>query len=204
MVRIAAVHDDGRLTEATVIALHAVSGVRMDLLRAARVRPAARNRLHAPWYGRKRGGALTLGRTIYFTQRYFDLQDLADGGITSTWAWLTLLAHEVGHLPQAERFGYNAWGITRYIAAFTGQYGARALTFRSRVHDGAALEIEADKGRWVLRQVVTGAPKDHPLVLAVHNNDKEATQSWVAMHAEYLEDLCWRYSSERNTALSAG
>ena len=68
-----------RLTEAAVIALHAVSGVRKDLLRAAHIHPADRNWLRAPWYGYARGGALTMGRSIYFTRRYFDPHALADG-----------------------------------------------------------------------------------------------------------------------------
>ncbi|HEX2616160.1 MAG TPA: hypothetical protein VHL57_01395 [Flavobacteriales bacterium] len=201
---VAPIRTDGRLTEAAVIALHAVSGVPMDLLRAARIRPATRNWLRAPWYGYARGGALTLGRSIYFTRRYFDPQALADGSIASTWAWLKLLAHEVGHLPQAARYGYSALGLTRYLAAFTAQYGSRALTFRKAVHDGAKLEIEADKGRWVLMNLVTGEPAQHPLVRAVHNDDSMAAGAWYALNQKELENLRWRYSSERRTASSAG
>lgn len=203
-MRIAPVRPDGRLTEAAVIALHAVSGVRKELLREARIRPAGRNWLRAPWYGYARGGALTMGRSIYFTRRYFDPQALADGSISSTWAWLKLLAHEVGHLPQAERYGYSAWGVARYLAAFTAQYGSRALTFRKGVHDGAQLEIEADKGRWALMQVITGEAATHPLVWAVHTDDSLAADIWHTAHRSELEDLQWRYSSERRTASSAG
>lgn len=200
----APVRPDGRLTEAARIALQAVSGVRCDLLEQARIRPAAANWLRAPWYRYARGGALTWGRSIYFTRRYFDPKDLGDGSVASTWAWLKLLAHEVGHLPQAERFGLDPVGRARYLAAFTWQYGTRAFTFQRDVHDGALLEIEADRGRWVLLQAVQGDPPTHPLVLAVHGNDADATAVWCALHRDRLEGLHRRYSVERMAASSAG
>ncbi|HEY0978507.1 MAG TPA: hypothetical protein VGE21_13625 [Flavobacteriales bacterium] len=185
------------LTRSATLALSAVSGVRTEMLDRARILPASRNWMRAPWYTYARGGAMTVGRSIYFTRRYFDPQGLADGSIGSTWAWLRLLAHEVGHLPQAERFGRHATGIARYLAAFTWQYGSRALLLRKEVHDGAPLEIEADLGRWVLMELVGSAPLGHPLVHAVHADDHTSVQRWCREHQERITELQHRYRSER-------
>src|SRR5262245_10570865 len=102
--------EEGRIAPAALEVLHAVSGVSRDLLARPRIRPAGANLLRAPWYPYHRGGAMTIGTTIYFTRRYFDPEGFADGSPISTWKWLALLGHEVGHLPQAERFGQHAWG----------------------------------------------------------------------------------------------
>lgn len=181
------------LTAAAQEALHAVSSVPRDLLERTRIRPARANLLHAPWYRYARGGALTLGTTIHFTRIYFDPRGHADGSIASSWKWLQLLAHEVGHLPQAARFGLDAGGRMRYVAAFVAQYGARALTFRFPVHDGSPLEIEADLGRWVLLQLVGSEPLRHPLVQAVHANNAAATRAWCDRHAQRTHDLREQY-----------
>lgn len=187
---------DDRLTPTAVAVLHAVSGVRTELLQRTRILPASRNRMRAPWYPYARGGAITVGRSIYFTRRYFAPQGWADGSLASTWQWIRLLAHEVGHLPQAERFGLHAAGVARYLAAFTWQYGSRALLLRKDVHDGAPLEIEADLGRWVLMQLVGAAPLGHPLVLAVHADDHAAVKRWCAENRERIIALRERYRAE--------
>ena len=55
------VRENGSLNEATVVLLHAIAGVNMDLLRAARIRPSSSNWLRAPWYRYHRGGAIQWG-----------------------------------------------------------------------------------------------------------------------------------------------
>lgn len=174
---------DGSLTEAAIVLLHAVSTVDLELLRAVRVHPARANWLHAPWYPYRRGGAITVGRTIWFTRSWFAADGRGDGSLRSTWQWMVHLAHEVGHLPQAERFGRSLWAKTRYVGAFAWQYGSRAVLLRTPVHDGSPLEREADVGRKVLLQAIGPEAEAHPVVKAVHAGDAESVRQWCAAHA---------------------
>ena len=176
------VRPDGSLTEASIILLHAVSEVDLELLRAVRIRPSRSNWLRAPWYRYHRGGAITVGRTIWFTRIWFAPDGLGDGSLRSTWKWLLHLAHEVGHLPQAERFGRSFFAKVRYVSAFTWHYTSRALLFRRRVHDGSRLELEADLGRQVLLHVIGEATVEHPLVVAVQQNDVRTVRDWCEGH----------------------
>jgi hypothetical protein len=181
------VHADGRLHEAAVVLLHAVCAVPMELLRAARIRPAKANWLRAPWYGHHRGGAITVGRTIWFTAIWYAPQGLGNGSTDSTYRWLLHLAHEAGHLPQAERYGRSLTGKARYVAAFTWQYVGRALLMRRDVHDGTPLEREADLGRHVLRQLLAPQAADHPVVAAVAADDSAAVRAWCLQHQAEIQ-----------------
>ncbi|MCC6840223.1 MAG: hypothetical protein IT230_08705 [Flavobacteriales bacterium] len=195
MWRAAPLVHDGTLTEAAMELLHAVSGVDKALLRAARIRPSRSNWLHAPWYGRRRGGALTMGRTIWFTANWFDPKGLGSGSLKATYAWLLHLAHEVGHLPQAERFGQHLPGKARYTAAFVWQYAVRALLLQPHVHDGSPLEREADIGRQVLRDLVALDHERHPVVQAVHSGHAEHVRQWCAAHSVHLAELSVKHAA---------
>ncbi|MCB0782129.1 MAG: hypothetical protein KDC03_21795, partial [Flavobacteriales bacterium] len=152
--------DDGCLTPVAVDLLAALAAVDRELLVRARVKRTGGDVLWFPWYRRRRGGgAFVVGRTIRFTPNWYAAtgygrSSFGDRSRRSTLRWLMHLAHEVGHLPQAERFGQQALGRLRYLLAFAGQYGSRALLGRWPVHDGAPLEREADRGRWVLRELL--------------------------------------------------
>ncbi len=176
----------GALTPLARTVLHAVSGAPLHLLEAARIRRSQQNWVRAPWYPYDRAGAITVGRTIWFTQKWFARDGYGDGSADSTWQWLQHLAHEVGHLAQAERYGPGLWGKLRYLAHFTWQYGWRAITLKRAVHDGASLEIEADLGRWVLADVVGKAGTGHPLVLAIHEGRSTDVQAWCDTHSDRL------------------
>ena len=180
---------DGSLQEAAVDLLHMVSGVDRALLHAVRIRPARANWLHAPWYARHRGGAITVGRTIWFTANWYRPHGLGDGSLKSTYAWLLHLAHEVGHLPQAERSGRSLLAKARYVAAFAWQYGVRAALFRWPVHDGSPLELEADRGRKVLRELTREAGERHPAVVAVHEGRAEDVRLWCAAQATRVAEV---------------
>lgn len=181
----------GSLQPALVLALSLVTRVDRSLLISCRIRPASGNWLRAPWYDpRNGGGAITLGRTIYFNRNWFWFageQARGDGSPESSWRWFGHLAHEVGHLPQAERYGHGLGGKARYVSAFAGQYLWRALSMKGQVHDGAALEREADRGRWVLQRLVGARPVVHPLVQAVHAGDAEAVKTWCLANASAIE-----------------
>lgn len=174
---IAVLQADGKLTPATIELLHAVTGVDTGLLQTVRISPANKNWLHAPWYPYHRGGALTIGHTIWFTRKWFAANGYGNGTPESTLRWLLHLAHEVGHLPQAERFGRSLWGKVRYVATFTGQYAKRALLFQWPVHDGSPLEREADRGRQVLAKLIDDQT-GHPIVMAIHRADHHAVVSF--------------------------
>lgn len=187
------VREDGSLNDAAIALLHAVTGVDEMLLRAARIRPSRTNWLHAPWYNYHCGGAITVGRTIWFTRIWFEPSGLGDGSLRSSWRWLIHLAHEVGHLQQAERFGRSLFAKARYVSAFTLQYAARALFFRTDVHDGSRLEREADLGRQVLLQAIGDTGENHPAVLAVHRNDSLLVREWCAGHAAPIAEAIAEY-----------
>ena len=134
---------DGRLTEPVRILLGAVSGVEDELLRRVQVLPKHRNWLHFPWYAAaKGGGAFVMGDRIYAHQRFF-----LDA---FTIHFLYLLAHEVGHLPHAARFGHTAFGRMRFVCWATGHYLRSALRNGWHAHRLARIEQEAERGRWVL------------------------------------------------------
>ena len=195
--------DDGRLTPMAVDLLAALAAVDRDLLLRARVKRTGGEVLWFPWYRRRRGGgAFVVGRTIRFTPNWYAAtgygrSSFGDRSRRSTLRWLMHLAHEVGHLPQAERFGQQALGRLRYLLAFAGQYGSRALLGRWPVHDGAPLEREADRGRWVLRELlVQDRRKGLLLVKAVQAGDRDAVLGWLRQATPLIGQLQTRYDRE--------
>ena len=192
---------NGGLTPPALELLHAVTGVPMHLLERARIRPARDNWIRVPWYRYHRGGAMTVGRTIWFTRKWYDAAGYGDGSPLATWNWLAHLAHETGHLPQAERFGRHILGKARYIMAFAAQYAQRALMLRSDPHDGAPLELEADHGRWVLLQLVGDRPLAHPLLHALHMRDAQAVRAQCHQCASRIADLSQRYAEHKRKVL---
>ncbi len=189
----AVVRDDGSLNDAAITLLHAVSGVDAELIRAARIRPSRSNWLRAPWYRHHRGGAITVGRTIWFTRIWWLQNGRGDGSLASTWHWLLLLAHEVGHLPQAEHFGRDFFGKARYVAAFAWQYGSRAVLMKNDVHDGARMEREAELGRWVLVRVLGDQGEAHAMVAATASDDLQAVREWCSSHAQAIASAQTEY-----------
>jgi len=183
------VRPDGSLTEAAIVLLHAVSGVEIDLLRAARIRPSRTNWLRAPWYPYARGGAITVGRTIWFTRIWYDPKGHGDGSLHSTWKWLLLLAHEVGHLPQAERFGRSFFAKARYVGAFSWQYASRAVLLRRPIHDGSRLEREAELGRWVLLRLIDATLEQDSIVTLVHADNFDAVRAWCFNRKDRITQL---------------
>ena len=195
--------DDGCLTPVAVDLLAALAAVDRELLVRARVKRTGGDVLWFPWYRRRRGGgAFVVGRTIRFTPNWYAASgygrsSFGDHSRRSTLRWLMHLAHEVGHLPQAERFGQQALGRLRYLLAFAGQYGSRALLGRWPVHDGAPLEREADRGRWVLRELlVQDRRKGLLLVKAVQAGDRDAVLGWLRQATPLIGQLQTRYDRE--------
>lgn len=184
------VRKDGSLTEAAILFLHAFTQVDEALLSRACIRRSSSNWLRAPWYPYHRGGGITIGRTIWFNRKWFDANGYGDSTVESTWQWALILAHEVGHLPQAERYGRSFFGKLRYVSAFTGQYTWRAITLRRQVHDRASLELEADRGRKALVRVIGEARSAHPLIKALHTGDEAQLRLLLAEQRPRIE-VAW-------------
>ncbi|MBL7951600.1 MAG: hypothetical protein JNM62_07760 [Flavobacteriales bacterium] len=172
-------HADGRLTEATSLLLAAVSGVPEPLVRGVRVFPKARNWLRFPWYpAAKGGGAFVLGDRIYAHQRFFLPEH--------DHAFLFLLAHEVGHLPHAEPFGRTRFGRARFVCWAAGHYLRSALRNGKQAHRLARIEQEAERGRWVLREIMKISVKDSPLAQL---EDAAGMREWLQRNASHLSAL---------------
>lgn len=101
------------------------------------------------------GGAITIGTKITLTENFYS-KDLREYGFTSSngqWIstsygndfnfsdWVDLLSHEVGHLPQAQKYGGdNPAGKVAYAVSFLLEYATTGG------HDDAPREKEAEKG----------------------------------------------------------
>jgi hypothetical protein len=196
---------DSGLCAAARSVLVQVSGVPEDLLLACRIRPRSRNLLHAPWFPASRGGgAMVLGRSIYFTPNWFNRTGrnaYGDGSLESTRRWLLHLAHEVGHLAQARSFGTGSWGQSRYVAAFSAQYLWRALRLKGDVHDGAPLEREAEVGAKVLRKLIGTQGVRHPLVIGTHLNDLPAVSAWFEANSALVAEALHSARAEAQRAV---
>ena len=137
------------LNKSTVHLLSLVSGVDYQMIERVIIQKRAPGQ-YWPWYQSDMGGgAMTIGNSSYsavisFTQNYFeDVRSKYNnhGYGKEIEKWLSLLSHEVGHLPQIDRAG----GLFSYVGEFAKQY------FLEAGHDGAPNEIEADKGEEVFK-----------------------------------------------------
>lgn len=176
--------NDGRLTEPVRLLLGAVSGVPDALLRSARVYPKEQNWLRFPWYAAaKGGGAFVMGDRIYAHRRFFRPENAQ--------ALLHLLAHEVGHLLHAQRFGATAWGRTRFVCWAAGHYFRSGLLHGRNAHRLARIEQEAERGRWVLRELSkrTGSDPLGPCLA-----DAVAMRAWVSRNMDHIDVLQARYA----------
>ena len=65
------------------------------------------------------------------------------------------------------------------------------------MHDGAPLEREADRGRWVLRELlVQDRRKGLLLVKAVQAGDRDAVLGWLRQATPLIGQLQTRYDRE--------
>lgn len=174
---------NGELTPAAQLLLSAVSGVEAALLEVVRVFPKERNWLRFPWYAAaKGGGAFVMGDRIYAHQRFF----APDKAVP----FLYLLAHEVGHLPHAAPFGYGSVGKARFVLWAAGHYLRSAIRHGRHAHRLARIEQEADRGRWVLTELMRATATDPPLY---HLNDATAMRQWLHAHRELINTLHRKY-----------
>ena len=170
-----------RLNEATVLLLARVTGVEASLLRSVELRPRERNWLRAPWFGESPGGAMVLGDRIYLSQALF-MAPTAGHPVTQL-QWLLLLAHEVVHVQQAQRFGSGASSRMRFAFWAAGQYAHSFLVNGRNAYHQARFEREAEAGRNTLRALLqrTGGTKpDHPVVQLAMTDDVPGMNRWLS------------------------
>ena len=170
-----------RLNEATVLLLARVSGVEASLLRSVELRPRERNWLRAPWFGESPGGAMVLGDRIYLSRSLFMAPNA--GHPVTQLQWLLLLAHEVVHVQQAQRFGSGASGRMRFAFWAAGQYTRSFLLNGTKAYHHARFEQEAEMGRIALRALLQrtgGAKPDHPVVQLAMTDDVPGMKRWLS------------------------
>ncbi len=173
-----------RFNEATVTLLTAVTGVSPDTLRSVRVRHRRHNWLHAPWYpAAQGGGALTVGHLIHVTPTH---DPDALGQDPRKWLyWILLMAHEVGHVRQAQRFGTGAWARIRFTLWASRNYAVSFVRNGSAAHAKAPFEVDADLGRKRLRNLLErtgGCHPEHPLVTMLMRDAVQPLQDWLRHH----------------------
>lgn len=176
---------DGVLTGPAQLLLAAVAQAPPALLAAVRVLPRRFNWLGFPWYRRRHGGgAFVLVDRIYASGNFFD----GDG--TGSLALLHLLAHEVGHLRHAAPFAGSPMGKLRFVGWAAGHY-ARSYARHGRTgYRKARIEQEAERGRWVLRQLIR-SEGIHALTGAL--KDEVRMRAWLERNAPLLDRLHGAY-----------
>ncbi len=100
-------------------------------------------------------GALTTVDRIAYTNEYFNAskdqkENFAYGqdNLTAVYNWLDISSHEVGHLPQADKYGKTNAGKITYLLSFGKDYIAGYLKYKdmNQAHNNTPREQEAEKG----------------------------------------------------------
>lgn len=132
-----------KFTKSAVHLLHLVSGVSKPMIENVQVLERGPGK-YVPFYSSNSGGgAITLGSSgnngkIIYTQNFFEDDKSkynGNGYGQDIKTWLSLSAHEVGHLPQIDKHD----GVMSYLGEFVGQYSKHG-------HDAAPYEIDAERG----------------------------------------------------------
>lgn len=173
--------NEHRLNSASIVLLSEATGADEDLLARVRIRHRRHNWLRAPWYAASEGGgAMTIGHIIHVTPQH---NPDALGQDAMRWLnWLLLMAHEIGHVRQAQRFGFTAWGRARFTVWAAGNYIISFLRHGRKAHDRASFEIEAERGRCRLRawmNATGGCAPDHPVIGYAMRNETETMRAWI-------------------------
>lgn len=183
------------LNSATKLLLAAVSRVPEHLLKDFKVLPQKDNLLRFPWYGKNGGGgAFVLGRSAYLSGHFF-VGNNSEDDLKVDLSTLLLIAHEVGHLPHSARFTDNRVGQVRFLFWAAWTYVLSFLRNGAAWHRKAWIEQEAERGRWILRQLIepTRATVGKDLLDPLRTNDVATVETWLtdrkgkieALHAAY-------------------
>lgn len=181
------------LNGATQMVLAAVSGVADHLLCECRVLARKGNRLRFPWYGaHSAGGAFVLSRCIYMSDHFFT-GNVGRVRLKDDERTLLLLAHEVGHLPHAARFRANLYGQLGFIFWAAGIYTLSIFRHGANWHRKAWIEQEAERGRWVLRELLTRSTSPGDLLELLRSNNSANTADWLSTNKALITSLQAEY-----------
>ncbi len=173
-----------RFHSATVLLLQALTGMPAGRLEAVRLVPRSRNHLRMPWYPERPGGAFVHGDRIYITDVLHAAP--ASGDPEAVLRWLLLMAHEVGHVAQAWRVGGTRASRWRFTAWAAAGYAVSFLRNGRQGYRKAALEVEADRARRLLRtwmERTGGCHAHHPLIQLVMQDDAPGMAAWITANA---------------------
>jgi RHS repeat-associated protein len=210
------VDKEGKLTASAIKILNALTGVDESLLQQVQIMHTADNKFNAPWYNpNKGGGAMTVGDNIYFTENWFaksgygskKFGNTSYGGNDgfSAFMWLSLLSHEVGHLPQTDAFGKDKKGIRMYLGYFAGGYILRTISLQFPVHDGFAPEITAELGQYVFNRIFVSVDANgdqyvnqlgHDFVDALASGDLDKMNEMLEKMNEQISQFTEEYKKE--------
>lgn len=183
--------NDQHFNGATVVLLSAITGSQEEVLRRVRILPRQRNWARAPWYAASEGGgAMVIGDRIYVTGRHEPAR--IGGDRERLLRWTLLMAHEVVHVGQAQRFGFDALGRLRFVAWATGNYARSFLLHGRRAHAKAPFELDAERGRERLRALMNatgGCTAEHPLIQLLLTDDETGMRRWLATNHAVLAGL---------------
>ncbi len=175
--------ENGHFTSAAALLLAAVSKVPLAMIERAVVLSKRRNWLHFPWYPKSRGGAFVLGEKVYVSDHF--VQPNEDPSLR----FLLLLAHEVGHLPHADQWGISPWGRAKFVLWATGHYARSSLLNGRHGHRKARIEQEAERGRWVLSELIRiNRPSLEELL-----RTKDGMAAWLSQQRSMLKELHAKY-----------
>ncbi|MEO8590346.1 MAG: hypothetical protein ABI432_13310 [Flavobacteriales bacterium] len=173
--------NDRHFNASTVALLSAVTGLSEALLHQVRILPRRSNWAHAPWYAASEGGgAMVIGDRIYVTARHEP--ERIGGDPERLLHWTLLMAHEVMHVGQAQRFGFDGLGRFRFLAWALGNYARSFLSHGRKAHANAPFEREAELGRQRLRQLLEatgGCTPQHPVIPLLLSDDGTEVLRWL-------------------------
>jgi hypothetical protein len=179
-----------RFNEATVMLLHAVTGIAAEKLLRVKLRTRSSNALYLPWYPEDPGGAFVHGDRITVTDT---LQNaLAERDAARTLRWLLLMAHEVVHVDQAWRTGGHRASRWRFTARTVAGYLSSFLRHGTAAHRMATMEREAEIGRSRLRELLRktgGVHNGHPVIDLVLRNNATGMKEFLDRHEGILHQL---------------
>lgn len=182
--------EETRFNEATVMVLHAVTGIKAERLRQVTLRPRSSNALYLPWYAERPGGAFVYGERITVTDELHRAVHERDAA--RTLRWLLLMAHEVVHVEQAWRTGGHRASKWRFTARTVAGYVSSFLRHGTAAHRMATMEQEAETGRTRLRELMRrtgGVQPGHHVIDLVLRNDGIGMKAFLERNNALIRQL---------------
>ncbi len=182
--------EETRFNEATVMVLHAVTGIKAERLRQVHHRPRSSNAFYLPWYAETPGGAFVHGDRITVTDGLH--RAVQEGDSLRTLRWLLLMAHEVVHVEQSWRIGRHRASKWRFTARTVAGYVSSFLRHGTAAHRMASMEQEAETGRTRMRELLRrtgGVDPGHQVIELVLSNDVAGMTNFLDRNDAVIRQL---------------